>query len=180
MIQFRCAQCDHEMQSPDSLAGRKDVCPKCSVANWVPQSAAIPQATIVDQPRAPVQSMNCPKCGKSASEYQPNKWKCLHCGRKFIYEPPRHPDNYVKVEHVTTIADDSFYICGSCGGKFPKHSYAEFTCTRCKKSVCPEHVDKQSKGYCKKCAAAQFAIGCLVIVIATVVIVAIALVFVGR
>ena len=37
--------------------------------------------------KMPIQSMACPKCGKAASEYSPNKWQCLHCQTKFIYEP---------------------------------------------------------------------------------------------
>ncbi len=31
----------------------------------------------------------CPKCGKQSTEYAENKWKCLECGLKFIYEPPQ-------------------------------------------------------------------------------------------
>ena len=52
----------------------------------------------------PIQDMSCPKCGKAASEYAPNKWKCLRCGRKFIYETPsrlsqtRTPLNKVMTE----------------------------------------------------------------------------------
>jgi DNA-directed RNA polymerase subunit RPC12/RpoP len=37
----------------------------------------------------PVVSLACPKCGKEATEYAPNKWRCLHCGRKFLYEEPK-------------------------------------------------------------------------------------------
>ena len=32
-------------------------------------------------------SMDCPKCRKEATEYQPTKWQCLSCGIKFIYDP---------------------------------------------------------------------------------------------
>jgi len=39
----------------------------------------------------PVISLACPKCGKEATEYAPNKWRCLHCGRKFRYEEPKAP-----------------------------------------------------------------------------------------
>ena len=31
----------------------------------------------------------CRKCGKQTTEYEKNKWKCLACGLKFIYEPPQ-------------------------------------------------------------------------------------------
>jgi hypothetical protein len=41
----------------------------------------------------PIQSTACPKCGKEASEYEPNKWRCLHCGRTFIVTKP--PDVHV-------------------------------------------------------------------------------------
>ncbi len=37
----------------------------------------------------PLQSTSCPKCGKEASEYAEGKWRCLHCGLKFIYEKPQ-------------------------------------------------------------------------------------------
>jgi hypothetical protein len=36
----------------------------------------------------PVVNMACPKCRREATEYAPNKWKCLHCGIKFLYEAP--------------------------------------------------------------------------------------------
>ena len=39
----------------------------------------------------PVISLACPKCGKEATEYAPNKWRCLHCGRKFLYEESKAP-----------------------------------------------------------------------------------------
>lgn len=31
--------------------------------------------------------MDCPRCHSEATEYQPTKWQCLHCGIKFIYDP---------------------------------------------------------------------------------------------
>ena len=37
----------------------------------------------------PVYDMACPKCGKQATEYDENKWRCLHCGNKFIYKEER-------------------------------------------------------------------------------------------
>lgn len=39
----------------------------------------------------PVVSMNCPVCGKQATEYDENKWQCLYCGGKFRYERPMAP-----------------------------------------------------------------------------------------
>jgi len=32
-----------------------------------------------------VHDMRCPKCGKQSTEYDEDKWQCLHCGNKFIY-----------------------------------------------------------------------------------------------
>ena len=37
----------------------------------------------------PVISMACPTCGKQATEYALNKWQCLFCGEKFLYEEPK-------------------------------------------------------------------------------------------
>ena len=173
MIRYKCAQCGADLEAPQSLVGEKEICPVCNAANWVPQILVAPQVAVVDQARPAVQPMNCPKCGKRASEYQPNKWECLYCGRRFIYEPPRHPDSYVRIEQVTSFDDSSFYVCADCGGKFPKHSYAEFTCKKCKKAFCPEHVDKQMKGYCKQCALAltmAYGCGCLIVIIIICVI----------
>ncbi len=36
----------------------------------------------------PVVSLSCPQCGKPATEYDENKWQCLTCGSKFVYEKP--------------------------------------------------------------------------------------------
>ena len=33
-----------------------------------------------------VHDMRCPKCGKQSTEYDENKWQCLHCGNKFVYK----------------------------------------------------------------------------------------------
>ena len=34
----------------------------------------------------PVYDMKCPRCGKQSTEYDENKWQCLHCGNKFVYK----------------------------------------------------------------------------------------------
>jgi len=31
--------------------------------------------------------MSCPKCGKESTEYDNNRWRCLHCGQKFFFDP---------------------------------------------------------------------------------------------
>jgi len=45
----------------------------------------------------PIQSTTCPKCGKETSEYAENKWQCLHCGRKFVYEEPVDVQQHITV-----------------------------------------------------------------------------------
>jgi len=43
-----------------------------------------------------VVNMACPKCGGQATEYDENKWSCLHCGNKFIYAPAQPSHTYVQ------------------------------------------------------------------------------------
>jgi len=45
--------------------------------------------------------MRCPRCGKQATEYDKNKWRCLSCNAKFIYEEPAQ---HSIVEHIHRIA----------------------------------------------------------------------------
>lgn len=44
----------------------------------------------VKENKMSVQSMQCPKCGTWATEYDEGKWQCLshRCGIKFLYEKP--------------------------------------------------------------------------------------------
>lgn len=39
----------------------------------------------------PIVPMACPKCGRQATEYDDNKWQCLHCGIKFVYKEEKAP-----------------------------------------------------------------------------------------
>ena len=39
----------------------------------------------------PVVPMACPKCGRQATEYDADKWQCLHCGIKFVYKEEKAP-----------------------------------------------------------------------------------------
>lgn len=113
-----------------------------------------------DEPMG-VQLMNCPSCGKQASEFQPGKWRCLTCGAYFEYQAPRQPDRYVKIETVTGLAESSFFVCAICGGKFNRANHPEYTCKECKRSVCSEHMGKgerpapgkESMGRCAECVA---------------------------
>ncbi len=36
MIRYNCTHCGEEMQSPESVIGRVEVCPQCGMANFVP------------------------------------------------------------------------------------------------------------------------------------------------
>jgi len=49
----------------------------------------------------PVYDMKCPRCGKESTEYDENKWKCLHCGNKFVYKeesPTYHSQTNVSIQ----------------------------------------------------------------------------------
>lgn len=63
----------------------------------------------------PVISMACPKCGKQATEYDENKWQCLHCGRKFIYKDEKAP--VINVNQILRTGDSmqSVLCCPKCG-----------------------------------------------------------------
>jgi hypothetical protein len=97
----------------------------------------------------PIQSMNCPKCGKPASEYMPGKWECLSCRSRFIYEEPLKPDRYLKVERTTRADDSMFFVCTKCCVRFPRAAHGEYVCPRCKRSYCQEH--RGSSKWCLKC-----------------------------
>ena len=54
----------------------------------------------------PIVDMRCPRCGKQATEYEKNKWRCLICNNKFIYETPVQPNSCTVEQHVNqTIFD---------------------------------------------------------------------------
>lgn len=82
----------------------------------------------------PVQSMNCPKCGGRASEYAPNKWQCLKCQSRFIYEPP--PEDPVPDEYVVHKLDSDRFRCSSCGGTFSELAFAKYHCKACGAVIC--------------------------------------------
>jgi hypothetical protein len=88
----------------------------------------------------PIQAMNCPKCGKPASEYSPGKWQCLTCGTKFVYEKP--PDKTVheqRIEHTgtVTLSDESYlYQCPGCKLSYSKLTEPPNTCTMCGVEFC--------------------------------------------
>lgn len=81
----------------------------------------------------PVQLMNCPSCGKQASEYEPSKWQCLSCGSKFVYEPP--PEMKVEKREVIVASQQEFQ-CAVCGGTFDTKGVGKYVCANCGAVVC--------------------------------------------
>ena len=84
----------------------------------------------------PIQPMTCPRCGRPASEYDENKWRCLNCGAKFIYEAPPTTETH-EYRFVQTV-DSPTFTCPSCGGSFPKQTYAQIPCLELWKDPVPQ------------------------------------------
>lgn len=96
-----------------------------------------------------VQSMNCPRCGKPATEYDKNKWQCLNCQTKFIYEPPKDPD--VVIRHEVDVDDKTiYYNCKSCGMRYSNLTNPSQRCIKCGAIECPDCF-KKYKNICLKC-----------------------------
>lgn len=103
----------------------------------------------------PVQAMLCPRCGQTASEYDQNKWQCLTCGSKFIYEPAAH----VKVEKTVSVEENYLYTCRSCKRRFSRLSSPPQLCKKCGASsdICPICYDDRSRKWrhqrlCEACS----------------------------
>jgi len=88
----------------------------------------------------PIESMLCPKCGKQATEYDENKWRCCFCNAKFIYQPP--PDVETKEIRITQKIEQDRFICSSCKGMFPRGIHTEYKCTKCGQSVCDSCINE--------------------------------------
>ena len=84
----------------------------------------------------PVQSMQCPKCGKWATEYDLNKWQCLSCQTKFIYEPPP-PSEDVNIHHKINTSE-FVYTCARCGLNISRLIKPEQSCQECGEDICPD------------------------------------------
>jgi ribosomal protein L37AE/L43A len=97
-----------------------------------------------------VNLMNCPKCGKRASEYAPNKWECLSCGSRFVYEPPLKPDKYIKQEATVTPDEAAFFGCCGCRRRVSKFVEAAYVCRKCGYTFC-EKCYYPSTGRCRRC-----------------------------
>ena len=130
----------------------------------------------------PIQSVSCPNCGKPASEYQPDKWQCLSCGRKFIYERPAEEQRIVHENRMEITGAGIIYQCPRCGLQFSKLTQPPNTCRHCGNQFCPtcfgiENPDKKKLGarsvnLCVACAKSLdmrlFVTKCLLVFAATI------------
>jgi hypothetical protein len=87
MIDFACPRCGNPLSVPDSLAGQKEECPRCSVFVSVPKDdsvfeeaqlqegeSAIPiEASTVPQPAS--DSYSCPGCGSGQTQRVAVAWE---------------------------------------------------------------------------------------------------------
>jgi len=122
----------------------------------------------------PVQVMNCPKCGRPASEYSPDKWQCMNakCGIRFIYEPPTQGNATRQKEYTLIVGAGQgagqgdgqdgaavvFFRCASCGGEFNKALNPEFRCRSCGAALCIECGVPRGRGLCRECRDRQAAL----------------------
>lgn len=103
-----------------------------------------------------IQSMQCPKCGKAATEYDKNKWKCLHCQTNFIYEPPKElqaPKIEVlnqQIEIKDFPKDGLVYQCQICGLNYSCLTSPPQPCRSCGTSLCMNCLIRFG-GLCKTC-----------------------------
>lgn len=70
MIEYRCRVCGEGMESPQSLAGQTEKCPKCGLLNRVPESPNVVTATdsphaVIEIPRSCSETKACPYCGET-------------------------------------------------------------------------------------------------------------------
>jgi predicted nucleic-acid-binding Zn-ribbon protein len=65
----------------------------------------------------PVFSMACPKCGSQATEYAENKWQCLRCGVKFVYEDEKPPVINVHQVYESGETVQQVLCCPKCGNR---------------------------------------------------------------
>lgn len=87
----------------------------------------------------PIKEMNCPVCKNPATEYDINKWKCLVCQTKFIYEPPVTPVTTVTDAIIQKINIENFeknsliFLCDSCKTNFSYLNNPMQNCRFCHK-----------------------------------------------
>jgi len=64
----------------------------------------------------PVVPMACPKCGRQATEYDADKWQCLHCGIKFVYKEEKAP--VINIQQIYQKEGETvrpILCCPKCG-----------------------------------------------------------------
>jgi ribosomal protein L37AE/L43A len=54
-------------------------------------------------------NISCPSCGGQATEYDANRWACLHCGNKFIYAPASPPQIHNYVQNTVNVVGQPTY-----------------------------------------------------------------------
>lgn len=120
--------------------------------------------------------LSCPHCGKPATEYDQNKWSCLHCGRKFIYAPEVAPVTNNSVQTTVNVVGPSTYELDITGAKSAKPIYK----TRGEVSpemfthilALPDTSSKLDEERSSNLTIRNIAIGtCMICVVATVVLV---------
>jgi hypothetical protein len=89
MITFKCDSCKHSLRVPDSCAGKKGKCPKCSAILRIPQedltdiSYSLTKELHLKIPPAPVSKPNIPDQTRQNTEYNLNKNNKDHEKRKY-------------------------------------------------------------------------------------------------
>jgi len=77
----------------------------------------------------------CPKCGKQTTEYDNDKWTCLHCGNKFVIKP--EAETHINNNNFTDIHSDALFDIDPNGTE-PSSSFTDLyslTGTEAKKSL---------------------------------------------
>ena len=101
-IHFDCPVCHNSITVEDQFGGKRGKCNKCGELLRIP-APVVTAGNEPSEPASPPQSesgkvisMICPSCGKrETSEYMENRWQCLSCGGKFLYEKPPIPPSVV-------------------------------------------------------------------------------------
>lgn len=101
--------------------------------------------------------VKCTECGRTTvSEYQENRWQCLGCGAKFVFENSSETRTTAREvsEHIVRHEVETF-DCSSCGGHFAISNRGLMTCPLCKQKVCSSCLyEPKLHGpgdACKKC-----------------------------
>ncbi len=95
--------------------------------------------------------MHCPRCGRAATEYDANRWRCLFCDNKFIYEPPP-----AEVRR-DVVSLDGLFICASCRQARGTGVEGALPCDACGKLTCRQCLTSDGWGnpVCRDCASSR-------------------------